>query len=259
VTVYQGSYAELYDVFYADKPYAAEAAFVDELLLQHGPGRRRGRLLDVACGTGRHAVELAIRGWHVVGFDRSAEMLEAARRRAGNLQLSFRQGDMAALPEDLGTFDAATCLFDSIGYAITNAAILATLTGIRAHLSDPGLVALEFWHAPAMLRGYEPNRRREWSVDGRTIVRESRTTIDVPVSVAEVDYVVKATSDGREAELARETHRNRFFLVPEMALLLADAGFEPIDWFAGYSPDGPITADTWHVLAVARSARLLAA
>jgi SAM-dependent methyltransferase len=259
VTVYRGSYAELYDVFYADKPYAAEAAFVDGLLVRYGSGPRRGRLLDVACGTGRHAVELAIRGWQVVGFDRSAEMLEAARRRVGTLQLSFHQGDMAALPEDLGTFDAATCLFDSIGYAITNAAILATLTGIRAHLSDAGLLALEFWHAPAMLRGYEPNRRREWSVDGRTIVRVSRTTLDVPASVAEVDYVVKATADGREGELARETHRNRFFLVPEMALLLTDAGFEPIGWFAGYSPDAPITADTWHVLAVARSARLLAA
>ena len=257
MTVYQGSYAELYDVFYADKPYAAEAAFVDGLLVRHGPGRR-SRLLDVACGTGRHAVELAIRGWEVIGVDRSAEMLQVAARRAGNLQLSFHQGDMTSLPEGLGTFDAATCLFDSIGYALTNAAILATLTGIRARLSDGGLLALEFWHAPAMLRGYEPKRRREWSVDGHTVIRESRTTLDVPASVAQVEYVVKATADGQEAELARETHRNRFFLVPEMALLLTNAGFEPIDWFAGYSPDASITADTWHVLAFARAPRFLA-
>src|SRR5204862_467718 len=146
--------------------------------------------------------------WEVIGVDRSAEMLQVAARRAGNLQLSFHQGDMTSLPEGLGTFDAATCLFDSIGYALTNAAILATLTGIRARLSDGGLLALEFWHAPAMLRGYEPKRRREWSVDGRTIIRESRTTLDVPASVAQVEYVVKATADGQEAELARETHRN---------------------------------------------------
>ena len=44
---YQGLHARHYDLVYADKPYAAEARFVHDLLR-----RRPGRLLDVACGTG---------------------------------------------------------------------------------------------------------------------------------------------------------------------------------------------------------------
>ncbi len=58
------------------------------------------RILDIGCGTGRHAIELSKRGHVVTGIDLSASMLEHARQKAKSqgLDLDFRQHDARQLP-----------------------------------------------------------------------------------------------------------------------------------------------------------------
>ncbi len=70
------------------------------------------RILDMATGTGRAALGLARRGAVVTGVDASAEMLEVARRRAGEAALSieFVEGDAHALTFANRSFDAVVCL-----------------------------------------------------------------------------------------------------------------------------------------------------
>jgi SAM-dependent methyltransferase len=88
---------------------------VDLLERELGLGGR-GRLLDLPCGEGRHALELARRGHRVTGVDLSAYAVEHARaeaRRTG-AGAEFRVGDMRAPPA--GPFDGACCLGNSIGY-----------------------------------------------------------------------------------------------------------------------------------------------
>jgi demethylmenaquinone methyltransferase/2-methoxy-6-polyprenyl-1,4-benzoquinol methylase len=76
-----------------------------------------GEVLDVATGTGDVAIEFAhrSRARHIVGLDRSAGMLEVARRKIGRLELDGRieviEGDALDLPFDDGTFDAVTIAF----------------------------------------------------------------------------------------------------------------------------------------------------
>jgi len=250
---YDTDFAALYDVFYGEKPYDDETAFVGRTLKELG-AQPPGRLLDVACGTGQHAVRFAKAGWTVVGVDQSAAMLAAAMQRSIGLPLTFLQQDMAELDVSGPPFDAAVCLFDSIGYAITNERVLATLRGIRRHLRPGGVLVLEFWHAAAMLTSYEPRREREWSLDGETIRRVSQTSLDAARQVARVEYTVERRDvDGRLTGRSDELHENRFFLVQEMGLFLQTAGFEALDWCAGYDRDTAIDESTWHVLAVARA------
>ena len=252
MSVYAGEYARLYDLFYGDKPYDDEATFVHRQLDEHADGGGR-RLLDVACGTGQHAVRLAASGWDVTGVDQSDDMLAVARERGDGHTVAFVRQDMRAL--DLGgiRFDAATCLFDSIGYAVTNDAIASTLDGIRRHLRAGGLLMVEFWHAPPMLREHEPTRVREWREGDDTVLRLSRTQLDVPRQVASVSYSVYRLRPSGSFDTWTESHENRFFLVQEMAVLLDASGFDPLRWYAGYDVTAPIDASTWHVLALARA------
>ncbi len=69
------------------------------------------RLLDVGCGTGRHAIELTRRGYNVMGIDLSEAQLQHARKKAADLKLSidFRQLDARNLPFS-SEFDAAIML-----------------------------------------------------------------------------------------------------------------------------------------------------
>ena len=83
--------------------FPVEEPTVRALLAELPPGR----ILDAACGTGRHGEWLAARGHEVVGVDASTDML--AKARAKLPQARFEQGDLVALPLPDCSVDAALC------------------------------------------------------------------------------------------------------------------------------------------------------
>jgi len=78
------------------------------------------RILDIACGEGTFAVEMAKRGFRVVGVDISKEMLKFAKEKAKNenVNVEFIYGDMRSLDFN-EEFDLATCWYDSLNYLLT--------------------------------------------------------------------------------------------------------------------------------------------
>ena len=62
MSVFGEDYSEYYDLFYADKDYVAEVAFVRDIIQRHKPNARS--ILDLGCGSARHAVEFARAGLH---------------------------------------------------------------------------------------------------------------------------------------------------------------------------------------------------
>jgi SAM-dependent methyltransferase len=78
---------------------------------------QEGVVLDLACGTGHHAVEFASRGYNVVGYDLSVSQLAEASERAQerSLKINFLQGDMRELAFE-NTFDGIYCWNTSFGY-----------------------------------------------------------------------------------------------------------------------------------------------
>src|SRR5690348_2483413 len=95
--------ADWYDAEFATSELGASARGIVLRLLGDGPGR----LLDVGCGGGAHAVELASRGWSVTGVDVSADQLELARARG----VDVVEADAAELPFEGASFDAAVSMF----------------------------------------------------------------------------------------------------------------------------------------------------
>jgi SAM-dependent methyltransferase len=68
---------------------------------------RRGRAIDLGCGTGANAIFLAAHGFDVTGVDFAPAALDKARGRAAaaGVGVRFIEGDLTALPPDLGRFD----------------------------------------------------------------------------------------------------------------------------------------------------------
>jgi SAM-dependent methyltransferase len=255
VSSYIGRHAELYDLFYADKPYEKEALFVHECLQQYSVGRMR-RLLELACGSGSHALVLEKLGHEIVATDYSEDMLACARRKAAesSSSIDFRRQDMRALNIHDGPFDAVICLFDSIGYVETNEALMQVLQGAHRHLRPDGLFVFEFWHAAAMLRSYEPVRVRRWSTPEGELVRISETELEHSKQLARVTYTIYELRNNGTYTKLKETQTNRYFLAQEMAGWLSFCGFTPLKWFAGFAHDENLTELTWHIVAVARKA-----
>jgi SAM-dependent methyltransferase len=106
-----------------------EVDFLERALGLPGPGR----LLDLPCGEGRHALELARRGHRVTGVDLSPYAVERATAEASRagLAVELRVGDMRAPPA--GGFDGACCLGNSLGY-LSHEDLRGFLRSMRAAL-----------------------------------------------------------------------------------------------------------------------------
>jgi len=249
---YIGRHAELYDLFYADKPYAKEAAFVHQCIQTINP--KSGKILELACGTGSHSLQLEPYGYQIIATDYSPDMLKRAGEKAqkANSRVEFRHQDMRALDVPERPFDVILCLFDSLGYAASNENILQVLKGVNRHLASGGIFLFEFWHAGAMLRSYDPLRVRRFQTANGEIERISETRVDYKKQLCYVSYTIHEMNGDGTYQTLRETQMNRFFLAQEMSLFLDQADLLPLKWYSGFTENEQINAETWHIVAVAQ-------
>jgi ubiquinone/menaquinone biosynthesis C-methylase UbiE len=105
----------------------AEQPIVEELI----HGAPKGRALDAACGTGRHAAHLAAAGYDVVGIDTTEAMLDLARAKLP--RIDFRRGRLESLPIDDVSVDLVTC-----GLALEHVADLDVVMKEFARVLKPG-------------------------------------------------------------------------------------------------------------------------
>ncbi len=119
------------------------------------------RILDVACGTGMHAVALAERGYEVTGTDLSAGMVEQARSNAARAGVGarFEAAGFGAVASTLdgAAFDAVLCLGNSLPHVLTAAALAATLSDLAACLRPGGLLLIQNRNFDGVLA-----RRERW-------------------------------------------------------------------------------------------------
>lgn len=249
---YIGRHAELYDLFYAEKPYADEAAFIHKCIQAYKPNATH--LLELACGTGSHSLLLEKYSYKIIATDYSPDMLARAKEKANkaNSSVDFRQQDMRSLDVPERPFDVIICLFDSLGYVGTNENISKVLSGIRDHLSPNGIFIFEFWHAGAMIRSYDPLRIRRWQTPEGEILRISETSIEYQTQLCHVAYSIYELNKNGSYNQLQETQTNRFFLLKEMESFLKNSGLMPVKWFSGFQNNELINDETWHIVTVAQ-------
>lgn len=243
-------YARYYDLLYAEKDYAGEVAYVDELIREVAPSAKT--LLDLGCGTGRHAALFASRGYDVVGIDRSETMLADAAKRA-NERIRFLHGDIGTTNAGQ-MFDAVVSLFHVMSYQTRQEDLKAAFANARAHVTGGGVFLFDCWYGPAVLTDRPSARTRRLEDDEIEVTRLATPAMYPAENVVEVTYDVRIRekAGGRESEL-RETHRMRYLFSPEVEDLLAGAGFELVraeEWMTGNAPG----FETWSVCFVSRCA-----
>jgi SAM-dependent methyltransferase len=179
-------------------------------------GLRRGdRVLDVACGFGRHAAELARRGFDVTGVDLSAAMLAEGRRL--HPRVKFLKMDMRRLPF-VAEFDAVINMFTSFGY-FTPRENLATLRRMARALRPGGRLLIDHRDWGWMVKHASPNR---WSKVGPTYVLE---TNEIDRGRVRSEWLLLTPGKRR---VARQRHEIRMWTRAGWRALLRSAGLTPV-------------------------------
>lgn len=237
------SYSRYYDLLYRDKDYSAEARYVHHLLERHVPAARD--LLELGCGTGAHAAELAGLGYDVTGVDMSEGMLAAAEVRKDALpaahakRVSFVSGD--ARDVRLGRrFGAVISLFHVMSYQTTNGDLAAAFTTAREHLEPGGIFLFDCWYGPGVLTSRPSVTVKHLSDNGTDVTRVAEPKMHPDQNVVDVNYTVtvadRATGNN---ETLRETHRMRYLFSPEVSMMLAAARLtllESREWMSDRAP-----------------------
>lgn len=196
-------------------------------------------VLDVGCGTGRHSVELATRGYRVTGVDLSPHMLAEAQKAAdaAGVQIELLQADAtqfrAAKP-----YDAAICLCEG-GFGLLGARDdasehdAAILSNIFAALKPGAPFMLTALSALRMIRMYSPEDVASGRYDPMTLVETTVTELG-----------------GKEV-----VTRERGYTVPELRLLFRSVGFEVMHIWGGTAGNWgnrPLELDEYEIMVVAR-------
>jgi len=107
------------------------------------PLSTKSHLLDVPCGNGRHSLELASRGYSMVGIDQSKDFIREAQEQTENTSLSVEwvAGDMRHLSWK-GFFDGAFCVGNSFGY-LSHLDTIDFLTALSHALKPGGYFVLD--------------------------------------------------------------------------------------------------------------------
>ncbi len=229
-------YLALYDDYLAERT-PVEIDRLEALLALRPPLR----ILDLPCGQGRHAIELARRGYDVTGVDLSPFLLKVAeeRARADGIRLHWLEGDMRH-PIAGERFDVVLNLFTSLGYFADEADDRKVVDAAAAMLVPGGRFLLEVINGERLMARFQ---EREWFTVGQAAVVERRS-LDRTARRMVVERTVTTPND-TEVNL----HAIRLYDGRDVSGIMRRAGFGRVDLYGDWSGE-PLTPDSLRVLAV---------
>jgi len=234
---FDGLMADFWQAVIPPEATASEASFFEKAL-RLAPG---ARVLDVPCGHGRHALELARRGHRLTGLDLSADLLGAARAASARegLAVEWASGDMREIPW-AGVFDGAYCAGNAFGY-FDDAGNQAFLTAVGRALKPGGRFVLESgWVAESLL----PQFRGTLDMKAGGIRFQAENRYD-PVS----GYVENLFTATRGGETTSRPARHRLYTCRQVLEMLGRAGFESFELFGSPAAE-PFALGSPRLLAV---------
>lgn len=223
---------ELYDrLFPADGGVAdqtrRERTIASERFYVEEAGRGGGRVLELACGSGRLSVPIARAGIEIVGADLSDAMLGAARAkaRAAGVEAEFVRADMRDF-ELPGRFSAILIAGNSLLHLLTAEELLRCFACVRRHLAAGGRLGFDVSKWGLGKLAADPSERHfVLRVDD---ARRGEITVEETAgyeAAAQVRHITWYFSGPGEPDFRVIEYRLRVIFPQELPLLLAAAGF----------------------------------
>ncbi len=244
------NYARYYDLLNQQKDYKKEVNYIISLLNKFAPNT--SNMLELGCGTGLHAVNLAEKGYHITGVDQSQEMINVAQERIKTLPnsisnlLNFNIGDIRNYSNN-NSFDVALSLFHVVSYQTSNSDLNQSFDTVFRHLKPGGIFIFDCWYGPAVI-SEKPYKRNKMFEDDKIIInRQAMPNCRPDKNQVDVHFDIKITNKQTgESENIKEIHKMRYLFNPEIEILLKLNNLKLLhseEWLTGIKP----SFDSWYV------------
>lgn len=241
------NYGKTYDREGFTQGTAGECDFIEKELQSD----QSLKILDVGCGTGRHAIELTKRGYHVTGIDFSEGQLKRAREKAAEqqLEIDFRQHDARDLPFDR-EFDVAIMLCEG-GFSLmeTDEMNFAILQSVTRALKTPGKFIFTTLNGLFPLYHSVQAFCAANAQDGQATYRSN--TFDL-MTFRDHNITELTDDDGNKMTL---DCNERYYVPSEITWLLKSLNYQKIDIYGArlgqFSREHPLTTEDFEMLVIA--------
>ena len=240
------SSGDYYDLFYDDKNYQLEANYIHEKIQEYKPNSNS--ILELGCGTGKHATNLTKFGYEILGIEKSQSML---KKTTNKKNLEFQQGDIREIKLK-DKFDCVISLFHVMSYQISNKSLFSVFKTAFNHLKKDGLFLFDFWFGPAVIHQKPMVRTKTISTKNNTICRIAepellldRNQVNVKYTYHDFDHCTK------KFRIINELHQMRYFSIPELEFIANETGFKVLnfeEFLTGFEP----SFKTWGVSIIFR-------
>jgi SAM-dependent methyltransferase len=242
------AYASYYDLLYRDKDYKSEGGYVVSLLNQNK--LFSGSMLELGCGTGKHAEVFADLGFVTHGIDSSIFMINKANDRKSDTNI-FELSDVRSFRVNK-KFDAVVSLFHVASYQTENKDLLDMFRTAESHLNKGGIFIFDFWNGSAVLSQKPSIRIKKMSDTNFEVERTATPKLNSLQNTVNVNFDINIKNKkNNKSETIKESHLMRYLFIPELRHLLNESGFEVLESFSWLSNDQLSTND-WQGLIVAR-------
>jgi SAM-dependent methyltransferase len=208
-----------YHILYKERNYREAQVFMDNLT-HYLNLPEKAKVLDLACGKGRHAIYLNQLGFTVLGADLSENSIAEASKNT-NETLHFKVHDMREPFEE--KFDAIFNLFTSFGYFENDEDNLTTLKAIKESLSDHGFAVIDFMNVTQVLETLVPEETK--TVEG----------IDFHIKrYLKDDHIYKEIDFEDKGQKFHFTEKVKALTLKDFEELMEEAGIYLLDIFGDY-------------------------
>ncbi len=245
------NYAESYENELFTKGTLGECDFLEKEL-----GFNKSlNILDVGCGTGRHAIEMALRGYNITGIDLSESMLKKAREKASQkgLDIPFLCHDARKLPFN-GIFDAAIMLCEG-GFSLmeTDEMNFEILKSATRALKPGGLLIFTTLNGLFPLYHSVEEFHKEDAEKGNATYRSN--TFDL---MTFRDYNITEMTDDNGNPISLSCNE-RYYVPSEITWLLKSLGHTQIEIFGArlgdFSREHKLTTEDFEMLVISRKGK----
>ncbi len=226
-----------YEMLYYKRDRDEAKQFIDALLYRLNPPSRAS-FLDLACGSGRHSVYLASKGYEVTGIDLSDELIEKAKQYETN-NLSFYVHDMRNAFR-INYYDYTINLFTSFGYFDSDHGNQRVLRNVFKGLKKGGIFVLDFFHAEKIISTMVRSEKRDNNGVEFEIKREVQN-----------GFIIKKIKINDRGKVSCFAERVRAYSPDELKRLFTASGFNIRSTAGGYSLN-PFSADSERFIIIAQ-------
>ena len=215
--------SQYYYTLYKNRDEKEAQVFIDNLIdyLQIPKG---SKLIDIACGKGRHAKYFNKKGMDVVGVDLSQNSINTAKKDE-NKNLQFSAHDMRENYQE-NSFDIVTNLFTSFGYFENNKDEQKAINAMANNLKKEGILIIDFMNAKKVIANLVLNEQKMINNIQFDITRQVKD-----------GFILKdiRTTDGKEQQQFQE--KVKAITLADYSEFITNAGLKIIDIFGNYKLD----------------------